>query len=54
MCSKDADGMVNSAGPDQTAHLGAVLPRAAMFVQTKYVSILKFFTVQDNTFLDRT
>ena len=34
MCPKDADGMANSVDPDQSAALGAVWFRSALFAQT--------------------
>ena len=34
MSPNDADGMANSADPDQTAPLGAVLSGSALFAQT--------------------
>ena len=33
MCPNDADGMANSADPDQTAPLGAVWSGSALFAQ---------------------
>ena len=34
MSPKDADGIANSVDPDQTAPLGAVWSRSALFAQT--------------------
>ena len=34
MSPNDADGMANSVDPDQTAPLGAVWSRSALFAQT--------------------
>ena len=33
MCPKDADGMANSEGPDQTTPLGAVWSGSTLFAQ---------------------
>ena len=41
MYPKDADIMVKSVGPDQTAHLGAVWSRPTLFAQT-YLAIYLF------------
>ena len=54
MSPNDADGMVNSVNPDQTAPLGAVWSESALFAQTylsenlgslRYLSVLELINI---------